>query len=314
MSNKYFIENPNADKPTYTVSIDVANANQKRVVNADVGDIARIYDPKYQIASNQTIVERHFDPDLNMNKSLKAGKLQQTIFRYLDKRIQEGNQKTNAVKSQTADTIIGVQNDMEDSDSKLKKQIDASKQKGIDRINEVKTTVTNTRNDMTNLMNSGGNSKIRWIPTLAEATQMEITTPYGYWLLDDHGAGFHSNDGTVMTGLSADGHVYADSITGNTLTGTTINGGNINGGIINGAQFVAGSIKTKSHAQFLNSAGQVSTSIASYGISTPALTVDGDIDRAIHANIQYLHVSGNISGNASGLYLQGPVYVDGRKI
>ena len=220
--------------------------------------------------------------------------------------IDNTNSNVDQVQSNVGDLKDDVDNVQEDLESTA-----AEAQR---RIDKVKQDVANTQSDMTKVMNNGGNNKIEWSPNLMNATQMKIHTSYGYWLLDDAGAGFHSNNGTVMNGLSADGRIYADSITGNTLTGTNINGGRINGGIIDGAQFVAGSIKTKSHAQFLNSAGQVSTSIASYGISTPALTVDGNIDRAIHANIQYLHVSGNISGNSSGLYLQGPVYVDGRKI
>jgi len=43
-------------------------------------------------------------------------------------------------------------------------------------------------------------------------------------------------------------------------------------------------------------------------INTHSMTVSNT------ANIQYLHVMGNIAGNGSGLYLQGPVYVDGRQI
>lgn len=220
--------------------------------------------------------------------------------------IDNTNSNVDQVQSNVGDLkgdVDNVQEDLESTAAEAQRRIDA-----------VKQTVADTQSDMTKVMNNGGNNKIEWSPNLMNATQMKIHTSYGYWLLDDAGAGFHSNNGTVMNGLSADGRIYADSITGNVLTGTTINGGTVNGGIIDGAQFVAGSIKTKSYAQFLNSAGHVSTSIASYGISTPALTVDGNIDRAIHARIQYLHVGGNISGNASGLYLQGPVYVDGRKI
>ena len=220
--------------------------------------------------------------------------------------IDNTNSNVDQVQSNVGDLkddVDNVQEDLESTAAEAQRRIDA-----------VKQTVADTQADMTKVMNNGGNNKIEWSPNLMNATQMKIHTSYGYWLLDDAGAGFHSNNGTVMNGLSADGRIYADSITGNTLTGTNINGGRINGGIIDGAKFIAGSIETKSHAQFLNSAGQVSTSIASYGISTPALTVDGDIDRAVNANIQYLHVSGNISGNGSGLYLQGPVYVDGRKI
>lgn len=332
VSSNYFIENPDIDKPTYTISINVAQANQKRVVDAQVGDIARIYDPQYNLETNETIIERTFDPDSLSNESLKAGVFQQTIFRYLDKRIQESSKKVDDVKKQTngdIDTVIagidGVQGNLDKTKDDLTNQMDEASKKAQDTINNVKDTVTHNQNSLSNFMNSGGNSKIRWIPSLAEATQMEITTPYGYWLLDDRGAGFHSNNGTVKAGLSADGRVYADSITGNKLTGTTINGGTITGGVINGAQLTGVSIEGAQSIR-LNNNGNVTTSIANYGISTPAITVR-QIDGAnlIQTNqltvsnigtIKYLHIAsgGNISCDGGGLYVQGPLYVDGRKI
>lgn len=340
VSSKYFIENPKVDEPTYTITVDVLNASQKRVQEAHIGDIARIYDTDYNLATDQTIVERYFDPDLMMNKTVKAGSIQQTIFRYLDKRIKEEAKKAKASVDKTGVDIVdatnSVLNDVSDTSEEIKSnydvienavddKLDEAEKKAQEQIQKVNDDVVNTRTQMTNFMNSGGNNKIRWIPSLAEATQMEITTPYGYWLLDDHGAGFHSNDGTVMTGLSADGRVYADSITGNKLTGTTINGGTITGGVINGAQLTGVSIEGAQSIR-LNNNGNVTTSIANYGISTPAITVR-QIDGAnlIQTNqltvsnigtIKYLHIAsgGNISCDGGGLYLQGPVYVDGRKI
>jgi len=344
VSSKYFIENPKVDEPTYTITVDVLNASQKRVQEAHIGDIARIYDPDYNLATDQTIVERYFDPDLMMNKTVKAGSIQQTIFRYLDKRIKEEAKKAKASVDKTGVDIVdatnSVLNDVSDTSEEIKSnydvienavddKLDEAEKKAQEQIQKVNDDVVNTRTQMTSFMNSGGNNKIRWIPSLAEATQMEIKTPYGYWLLDDHGAGFHSNDGTVMTGLSADGRVYADSVTGNTLTGTTITGGTVSGGYVNGAvisgsRILSSSILTDTTIQVKGASGNISTSIADYGISTPNITVN-EIDgaRMIHTNqltvsgtaeVQYLHVSGNISGNGSGLYLQGPVYVDGRKI
>ena len=248
---------------------------------------------------------------LNENKTtVEIGAVTFKSERERDEQTQNQIDNTNSNVDQVQSNVGNLKDDVDN----VQEDLESTTAEAQRRIDKVKQDVADTQSDMTRVMNNGGNNKIEWSPNLMNATQMKIHTSYGYWLLDDAGAGFHNNNGTVMNGLSADGRIYADSITGNVLTGTTINGGTVNGGIIDGAQFVAGSIKTKSYAQFLNSAGHVSTSIASYGISTPALTVDGDIDRAIKANIQYLHVSGNISGNASGLYLQGPVYVDGRKI
>jgi len=324
ISNKYFIENYTIDKPVYTISIDVANANQKRVVNASVGDIARIYDPKYKLESNETIIERSFDPDLNANKSLKAGVFQQTIFRYLDKRIKDSSNKVDEVKKQTnnsmdglQDNIDGVQDNLDKSTGDLKNQMDDSHKLAVQRIDDVKATVTQNQNSMTNFMNSGGNNIIRWIPTLAEATQLEINTGYGYLLIDSNGVGFHSNNGNVITGMSADGRFMADSIVGNSLTGTNITGGYIHGGYIDGAVITGATIEGAQAIRFHSSSG-ISTSIADYGISTDNLTtqhIDGvQTLSSANANIQYLQISGNIRGNNSGLYLAGPVFVDGSRV
>lgn len=136
--------------------------------------------------------------------------------------------------------------------------------------------VQSTQRDITNFMNSGGNNKIRWIPTLAEATQMEITTPYGYLLIDDHGMGFHKNNGTVITGMSADGRFYADKISTQALTSVTITGAIINGGQINGVNIGSvGSLYTTR-----NSAGHQTVINSDNGISTPALSLGSD-----HGNV-----------------------------
>jgi hypothetical protein len=230
---------------------------------------------------------------------------------------------TNSVLNDINDTSEEVKSNYDVINGAVDDKLSEAEKQAQAQIQKVNNDVINTRNQMTDFMNSGGNHIIHWIPSLAEATQMEIQTPYGYWLLDDHGAGFHSNDGTVMTGLSADGRVYADSVTGNKLTGTTIEGGTITGGVIRGAQLSGVSIEGAQSIR-LNNNGYVTTSIANYGISTPSITVrqiDGanliqtsQLTVSDQATIKYLHVSGNLSGNSSGLYLQGPVYVDGRKI
>ncbi|ATO46114.1 hypothetical protein C5L30_000231 [Companilactobacillus farciminis] len=314
-----------ADKPSINIKVQFKNLGDtkeysqfKKLVDVKPLDIVHIKVSDFDI--KDSIIGYKYDAlareyiEVELGTIARTGISDKTVsteskVTNVETKVDETNtnlNETNVNLTETNKNVVEIQNDIGDLESTAKQ--------AQERIDKVKQDVANTQSDMTKVMNNGGNNKIEWSPNLMNATQMKIHTSYGYWLLDDAGAGFHSNNGTVMNGLSADGRIYADSITGNTLTGTTINGGNINGGIINGAQFVAGSIKTKSHAQFLNSAGQVSTSVASYGISTPALTVDGNIDRAIHANIQYLHVSGNISGNGSGLYLQGPVYVDGKRI
>lgn len=302
-TNRYISDNK-VGIPKVSLTFEIADIKDDLgfVDELKMGDEVTVFFANLDIDTTARVIKTVWDGLLHRYKTVSIGDKPTTTSDYQT----EQNEHIDTVDKNVTEVskdVAEVQEDLESTAAEAQRRIDA-----------VKQTVADTQSDMTKVMNNGGNNKIEWSPNLMNATQMKIHTSYGYWLLDDAGAGFHSNNGTVMNGLSADGRIYADSITGNTLTGTTINGGTVNGGIIDGAKFIAGSIETKSHAQFLNSAGQVSTSIASYGISTPALTVDGDIDRAVNANIQYLHVSGNISGNASGLYLQGPVYVDGRKI
>ena len=328
VSNKYFIENPDIDKPKYTISIDVSSAGQKRVVDAQIGDTARIYDPDYNLASNETIVERYFDPDLMANKTVKAGNIQQTIFRYLDKRIKEEAQKakkntdktgvdivdaTNSVMDNIDDLGQEVQSNYDEIDAAFDGKLDDVQKQTQDYINNVKTDVKNFQTSLSDFMNSGGNNIIQWIPDLATATAMVIKTPYGYWKLDDHGAGFHGIDGVIKNGLGADGRIYADSIATNSLTGTTITGGTINGGQINGVTVSGRALQARTSFNFINpSSGNISTSIADYGISTPGLTVN-HIDGANRISTQTLNVDGNASmydiNNLHGIAFRNDGYI-----
>ena len=309
-TNKYISDNK-VGVPKVSLTFEIADIKDDLgfVDELKMGDEVTVFFANLDIDTTARVIKTVWDGLLHRYKTVSIGDKPTTTSDYQT----EQNEHIDTVDKNVTEVKEDVKETGKDV-AEVKEDLESTAAEAQRRIDKVKQDVANTQSDMTKVMNNGGNNKIEWSPNLMNATQMKIHTSYGYWLLDDAGAGFHSNNGTVMNGLAADGRIYADSITGNTLTGTTINGGTVNGGIIDGAKFIAGSIETKSHAQFLNSAGQVSTSIASYGISTPALTVDGNIDRVINANIQYLHVSGNISGNASGLYLQGPVYVDGRKI
>lgn len=279
LSSRYFIENPGIDLPTYTISIDTAGSNSKRFKTANVGDTARIYDPDYDLATEQTITERTFDPDRMINTALKAGTVQQTIFRYLDKRISDANKKADDNKAQSDDALANQKDDInkifDETNDKIDDVNDLTRQQEEMLENyqkEVTEKVQSTQRDITNFMNSGGNNKIQWIPTLAEATQMYIHTPYGYLVIDDHGVGFHKNNGTVITGMSADGRFYADKISTQALTSVTITGATINGGQINGVNIGSvGSIYTNR-----DSSGHQTVINSTYGISTPGLNMGSD--------------------------------------
>ena len=319
---KEAFENKNADKPAINIKINFKNLGDSReyeqfksLVEVKPFDTVHIIMKDFEIEDRvigfkyDAVVREYTEIELGtISRTGITGKTSSTENKVND--VSKNVEETNTNLDKTNEKVSEVETDVEE----VRDDLDSTAKEAQERIEKVKADVNQTQADMSKVMNAGGNNKIEWLPNLMNATQMKIHTSYGYWLLDDAGAGFHSNNGQIMNGLSADGRIYAYAITSNTLTGTNIVGGTMNGGIIDGAKFIAGSIETKSHIQVLNSAGQVSTSIASYGISTPALTVDGDIDRAVNINVQYLHVSGNISGNSSGLYVQGPVHVTGELI
>ncbi|WP_099975300.1 hypothetical protein [Lactobacillus terrae] len=312
ISSRYFYENPGFDMPTYTISVDTVHYGEKRPQIAKIGDKARIFDKDINLYAQEIVFERTFSPDLMINTSIKAGTYQQTIFRYLESRIKENDQKIDETTEQTTHaventntSVTEVQNNLTESDQKFQEE-QAIIQEKIDSVNKA---VDDAQTDISNFMNSGGNNIIRWIPTLAEATQMEITTDYGYLLIDDHGMGFHKNNGQVITGMSADGRFYADDIVGDTITGKTIEGG-----VIDGARITGAAIEGAQYIR-LNNGGRVTTSIADYGISTPSITVD-EIDGAQKISVFALtDVDGVYGKDGTALGIRnGALYVDGNKV
>ncbi|WP_164966356.1 phage tail protein [Companilactobacillus metriopterae] len=329
LAHRYFYENPGVDEPTYTISIDTVPTQNVSIQNAHIGDTARIYDPDFKIATEQIIFEREFDSDKEINTLIKAGTYQQTIFRYLDNRIKENDQKIDDTNDQTnnaiennsndisnvqdnVDTLGDETNDWQKRHEEEEKRIQAEQ----DRIDK---KVDDAQRDLSDFMNSGGQNVIQFLPDRENPTQLKVKTGYGYLLLDDHGIGFHKSNGTVITGMSSDGRFYADDISAQTITGKTIEGGVINGARITGAQITG-------TEQINLGSGSRKTSLAYYGISTPSITVD-EIDglnfmqasnitvtNQLRARYLIIESGGNISSPNGALYLTGPLYVNGRLI
>jgi len=324
-----------ADKPSINIRIQFKNlgdtkeyAQFKKLVDVKPFDTVHVRLEDYDIEDR--IISYKYDAITREYIELELGDI---VQKGISDKVNNTENSINDVKDQNTnlqsnindvqDNVNSVQDNLDIAIGNGDDKIDAAEQEAIDRIANVKRIVSQNQDDITRIMNSGGNTKIQWLPNFQNATQLKIITPYGYWLLDDHGAGFHSNNGTVMNGLSADGKIYADAITGNNLYSTTITGGTISGGVINGAIINGAQIEGAQAIRFHSSSG-ISTAISDYGISTKSLTVQhiegvisistSNIDVTDTATIRYLQISGNIRGNNSGLYLQGPVYVDGREI
>lgn len=291
LSARYFEENPEIDIPDYTVSINISEYGSKRMQKINIGDVARIHDPDFNLDIELPIVEREFNPLKNANTSIKAGTQPSNLFRKIEKRLKDESDNRKIADDKADDKLQEETDNRIDGDTKLsdeQKQRDAEWKRKAAAFQQ---KIDDARADMSNFMNSGGTNIIRWIPTLAEATQMEIHTDYGYLLIDDHGVGFHAKDGTVMTGMDARGNFIANNIYGNVLNGTTINSGTLNSVVINTGQMNAtdingGTIRgTEIFGGKITGATNIDMQgvhISWYGISTPALTVDGQID-GVHA-------------------------------
>lgn len=287
LSAKYFEENPGIDIPDYVVSINISEYGSKRMQRINIGDLARIHDPDFNLDIELPIVEREFNPLKNTNTTIKAGTQPANLFRKLEKRIKDETDNRKAADDKSDEKLQEETDNRIAGDTHLS---DEQKQRDLQwkmKAAEFQKKIDDARADMTNFMNSGGTNVIRWIPTLAEATQMEIHTDYGYLLIDDHGVGFHAKDGTVMTGMDARGNFIANNIYGNVLNGTTINSGTLNSVIVNAGQINATDINGSNirggYIEGVKIRGDTNIDmqgvhISSYGISTPALTVDGQIN------------------------------------
>lgn len=292
-ASKEFSDN-NLDKPTTTYNLNVVLLENSEEYK-DTNIFTKVY-------PGDTATFIHDEDKLNIKAELTGYTWSPVQQEYLTVTFQSASKPTTDINQMIDDEMAARKQSVEQMKDDIEKETTEREKSDKDldyKISDVSNDLTDkdkewqekakefqqkiddARKDMSDFMNSGGTHIIEWVPNLAKATQMKIHTDNGYLLIDDHGVGFHANDGTVMTGMDARGNFIANNIFGNVLNGTTINGGTMNSVIMNAGQINATDINGGKITGATNIDMQ-GVHISWYGISTPALTVDGQID-GVHA-------------------------------
>jgi phage minor structural protein len=128
LSKKFFDENPGIDVPAYDVIIDVEEYGSKRIQQVQVGDIASIYDPDYDLTVELPIYETTYNPILEKMDQIRCGTQPSTLFHYLESRIKE------------------TQDKIEDTKDTIEKETDSKIDKAKDDTEEYALTAANGRN------------------------------------------------------------------------------------------------------------------------------------------------------------------------
>lgn len=125
LASKFFAENPNVDKPVYDVQIDLNEYNSKRAQNVQVGDIARIWDPDFDLSVDLPIYETVYNPVLEHMVSIHAGTQASDLFHFLESRIKE-----------TQDAIDETQKDLEESKKETDEKLDQAEKDTDEKIKD----------------------------------------------------------------------------------------------------------------------------------------------------------------------------------
>lgn len=166
-------------------------------------------------------------------------------------------------------------------------------------MDQLKKKVNDTRDDMLSYINGSGRDVMRFLPNRENPTDIVASESGGNYGMRWNSKGIYY-DGKGTVAIDNRGNVYADKFVGQSITGIYINGGEIHGVSITGDTGLA------------LSSGSTKTSVTSYGISTPNITVH-DID-GIHGMATeaggYIWVDGaKLTGTSDGDLL-----INGRKV
>ncbi|KRK90887.1 phage tail spike protein [Companilactobacillus futsaii] len=282
-ANNYFNDNPGIDKPAYDVEINTFEYRSLRKQKFELADFAKIYDPDFDINVQLRIYEMQFDPINESATVIKAGTQATSVFHNLEKKIDNVSGDVSDVKDDVNETNKDV-SDLKASD-KDKQQL----------MDELKKNVNDTRDDMLSYINGSGRDVIRFLPDRENPTDIVASESGGNYGMRWNSKGIYY-DGKGTVAIDNRGNVYADKFVGQSITGVQIRGGEISGVTIYGDTDIS-----------LGS-GSTRTSVTSYGISTPNMTVY-QIDGVKAMNIEsgYLMINGaKITGDSSGrLYMGG---------
>lgn len=286
-ANNYFNDNPGIDKPAYDVEINTFEYRSLRKQKFELADFAKIYDPDFDINVQLRIYEMQFDPINESATVIKAGTQATSVFHNLDKKI---------------DNVSGDVSDVKDDVNETNKNVDdlkASDKEKQQLMDELKKNVNDTRDNMLGYINGSGRDVIRFLPNRENPTDIVASESGGNYGMRWNSKGIYY-DGKGTVAIDNRGNVYADKFVGQSMTGIYINGGEIHGVSITGDTGLA------------LSSGSTKTSVTSYGISTPNLTVyeiDG-VRGMSTANGGYIWVDGaKLTGTSNGDLL-----INGRKV
>ncbi|KRL68093.1 phage tail spike protein [Companilactobacillus versmoldensis] len=286
-ANNYFNDNPGIDKPAYDVEINTFEYRSLRKQKFELADFAKIYDPDFDINVQLRIYEMQFDPINESATVIKAGTQATSVFHNLDKKI---------------DNVSGDVSDVKDDVNETNKNVDdlkASDKEKQQLMDELKKNVNDTRDNMLGYINGSGRYVIRFLPNRENPTDIVASESGGNYGMRWNSKGIYY-DGKGTVAIDNRGNVYADKFVGQSMTGIYINGGEIHGVSITGDTGLA------------LSSGSTKTSVTSYGISTPNLTVyeiDG-VRGMSTANGGYIWVDGaKLTGTSNGDLL-----INGRKV
>lgn len=152
---------------------------------------------------------------------------------------------------------------------------------------------------MLSYINGSGRDVIMFLPDRENPTDIVASESGGNYGMRWNSKGIYY-DGKGTVAIDNRGNVYADKFVGQLITGVHIRGGEISGVTISGDTGIA------------LSSGSTKTSVTSYGISTPNLTVhqmDG-LRRLSTTAGGYMYINGaKLTGTSDGDLL-----VNGRKV
>lgn len=210
----------------------------------------------------------------------------------------ERDEQTQNQIDNTNSNVDHVQNNV----GEVSKDVSDLKASDKDRqqlMDELKKNVNDTRDDMLSYINGSGRDVIRFLPDREKPTDIVASESGGNYGMRWNSKGIYY-DGKGTVAIDNRGNVYADKFVGQSMTGIYIDGGEIHGVSITGDTGLA------------LSSGSNKTSVTSYGISTPNLTVyeiDG-VRGMSTANGGYIWVDGaKLTGTSNGDLL-----INGRKV
>lgn len=290
-TNKYITDNK-VGIPKVTLQFEMEDIKDDLgfVDELDMGDEVTVYFANLNIDTTARVIKTVWDGLLHRYKTVSIGDKTTTTSDYQSNQ----NNYINSVDKNAEEANKGV--------AEVSKDVSDLKASDKDRqqlMDELKKNVNDTRDDMLSYINGSGRDVMRFLPDRENPTDIVASESGGNYGMRWNSKGIYY-DGKGTVAIDNRGNVYADHFIGQSITGVYIDGGEINGVSITGDTNLA------------LSSGSTKTSVSTYGISTPNLTVyeiDG-VRGMSTANGGYIWVDGaKLTGTSDGDLL-----INGRKV